>query len=69
VLAWVGILSAPALFVGTPGCEIGALTEVIHRARRDWRSDAAHVHSCPAGLHRLDAWESRQAWRRRAVDR
>ncbi|MGH8926192.1 MAG: hypothetical protein ACRDWA_16410 [Acidimicrobiia bacterium] len=49
---------------GTPGCDVGALEELVRRIDGTFNPDDLPNHPCGAGFHRLDAWESRQAWRR-----
>jgi hypothetical protein len=48
-----------AIFLGTPGCEIGVWSELLARARgRDFETQVGL--SCVVGLHWLDAWEARR---------
>lgn len=55
VLAYVA-----STVLGTPGCEMGALGELIVRLRGT--SDTEHVEPmwCIIGLHRFDEWEARR---------
>ncbi len=53
----VSISFVVSLFLGTRGCEIGALGELIRRFRGSDESDDAEVW-CIAGLHKLDEWEA-----------
>lgn len=64
LLAVITIAMAVSVFVGTPGCELGVLAEVTPQLRRQTRRVEAMF--CLVGLHRLDAWEARQPWRRTA---
>jgi Sec-independent protein secretion pathway component TatC len=63
-LAVITITMFVAVFVGTPGCELGVLAEVTPRLRRQTRRFEGVF--CLVGLHKLDAWEARQPWRRTA---
>lgn len=45
----------------TPGCEFGALGELIRRLRGVPQPERADAMWCIAGLHRIDAWEARRA--------
>lgn len=49
-----------ALFLGTPGCEVGGLAELVRRLRQPSQPDQAEAMWCVAGLHRLDEWEARR---------
>ncbi|MPZ70181.1 MAG: hypothetical protein GEU71_11740 [Actinobacteria bacterium] len=44
-----------AVILGTPGCEIGGLAELIRRLRGDTGAEAMW---CIVGLHRIDEWEA-----------
>ena len=58
------LLTAAALvlsvFLGTPGCDVGALEEAVRRLRGTFDPNDAPVYWCIVGLHWIDAWESRQ---------
>lgn len=47
-----------SLLLGTPGCEVGGLAELIRRIRRRPGADERDAMWCVAGLHRLDEWEA-----------
>lgn len=47
-----------AVFLGTPGCEVGGLAELIRRIRHRSHSDDHEAMWCIAGLHHLDRWEA-----------
>lgn len=51
-----------AIILGTPGCEVGSLAELVRRirfrGRGDARPDAHGPMWCVAGLHHLDRWEA-----------
>lgn len=49
-----------SVFLGTPGCDVGALEEAVRRLRGTFDPDNAPVYWCIVGLHRIDAWESRR---------
>ena len=63
ILGQTVVASLMAIRLGTPGCEVGAWTELIARARY---GRVVHVSgpACVVGLHLIDAWE---AGRRRAA--
>ncbi|MGH3646446.1 MAG: hypothetical protein ACRDTM_04625 [Micromonosporaceae bacterium] len=64
LVALVSALLLTATVVGTPGCEVGVLAELIGKLRRQaYRGEAVF---CLVGLHKLDAWEARRPWRRPA---
>lgn len=50
-----------SVVLGTPGCEVGAIAQLYRRIRGESNPEAMW---CVVGLHRLDAWEARQPWRR-----
>lgn len=63
-VAFVGLVAAANLLsvvLGTPGCELGALSELAQRARGSYDPSARTAHSCSGGLNRLDRWETRLA--------
>jgi hypothetical protein len=60
--ALVAITFLVAVVLRTPGCELGALRQLARRLRED--PDDARPMFCVAGLHKLDAWESRRRWNR-----
>lgn len=62
VVAVVFVLSA---MLGTPGCEYGAVRELIARVRGVYQPGLNQPVPCSVGLHLLDAWEARQKWRQR----
>jgi hypothetical protein len=53
-----------AIFLGTPGCEVGGLAELVRRIRHTSHGDDHDAMWCVAGLHHLDKWEADR--RRRA---
>lgn len=55
------IVSIP---LGTPGCDIAAIGELIRRVRGTSDTEDDEPMWCVAGLHRLDLWEARQRWHR-----
>lgn len=57
-LTAIGALVSLAL--GTPGCEFGALGELIRRLRGVPEPDGARAMWCVLGMHRIDAWEARR---------
>lgn len=59
ILTVVGALISLAL--GTPGCEFGALGELLRRLRGVPEPERADAMWCIAGLHRLDDWEARRS--------
>jgi hypothetical protein len=46
-----------AVFLRTPGCEVGGLGELIRRLRGAPNSTDHEAMWCIAGIHRLDQWE------------
>jgi hypothetical protein len=66
LLYWfdVGFLIAVAIsyliaaFLGTPGCEVGGLGELIRRLRGVPDPADHEAMWCIAGIHHLDQWES-----------
>ena len=66
VLYWLGVSFliavafsyVVAIFLGTPGCEVGGLAELVRRIRHRSHPDDHEAMWCVAGLHRLDAWEA-----------
>lgn len=61
----VAVAFGTSIVLGTPGCEIAALGELIRRSRGDI-DDPQEVMWCVGGLDRIDTWEAR---RRRACQR
>lgn len=47
-----------AIFLGTPGCEVGGLAELVRRIRHRSHSGDHEAMWCVAGLHHLDRWEA-----------
>lgn len=58
-LVSVTLLLLIAVIVGTPGCELGIVREVLVRHRGDSHDSPMF---CLAGLRAIDAWE-RRSWR------
>ena len=59
VMLALGFASAVlAVVLGTPGCEMGVLQDLVACLRR--RPSSADAAPCVVGLHALDAWEHRQ---------
>jgi len=70
-LVWAVDIGMAAIVAGTflgavvlrvPGCELGVLRRLARRLHRD--PEEARPMFCVIGLHKLDAWESRQRWHR-----
>ncbi len=61
VVATIAFLVAVVL--GTPGCEMGGLAELIRRLRGASNAEATEGIWCIGGLHKLDEWET--GWRMR----
>lgn len=62
-LAMAGLVSVAnlvSIVLGTPGCELGALSELLARLRGRYDAHAPTLHSCSGGLDGLDRWESRR---------
>lgn len=57
----VTVAHVVAVTLGTAGCEMGGLAELVHRLRGTARPTGQPM-SCIAGLHRLDQWEADQPW-------
>jgi hypothetical protein len=55
------IAGLASLALGTPGCEFGALGELIRRLRGVPEPAGAGPMWCVLGMHRLDAWEARRS--------
>lgn len=65
----VGIASTTlAVFLGTPGCEIGAVRELI-ACLAGRQSASAGASPCFVGLHVLDDWERRRSQRHSGAGR
>lgn len=62
VLVVVALALLVAVVLGTPGCEIGVVHELVRRRRGE--ADGADALFCVVGLHQLDAWETRRPWHR-----
>ncbi|MGH8912913.1 MAG: hypothetical protein ACRDZM_00160 [Acidimicrobiia bacterium] len=56
----VAISYLVAVFVGTPGCEVGGLGELIRRLRGVPDPADHEAMWCIGGIHRLDQWEERR---------
>jgi len=54
-----------AVFLGTPGCEVGGLGELIRRLRHEPNLDNQDAMWCIAGLNSLDRWEAGRRQRAR----
>jgi hypothetical protein len=61
ILTAIGALISLAL--GTPGCEYGAIGELIRRLRGVPEPERADPMWCIFGMHALDRWEGRRAGR------
>lgn len=61
-LATVTLAHLTAVVLGTPGCEMGGLAELIHRLRGTQPPNDEPMW-CLMGLHHLDQWETHQPWR------
>jgi hypothetical protein len=59
ILTAIGGLVSLAL--GTPGCEFGALGELIRRLRGVPQPEAAEPMWCIFGMHLIDRWEARRS--------
>lgn len=64
VFTLLGLAFAISALLGRPGCELAGLRELLVRTRGADEGDDAEAAWCLVGLHRLDAWEARQPWRR-----
>jgi hypothetical protein len=64
-VAVVGLAMVLSTILGTPGCEFGALRELVAHLRREYDPQQSEALGCVVGLRRIDAWEARQPWRRR----
>jgi hypothetical protein len=64
VFTLVGLAFAISALLGRPGCELDALRELLVRVHGTVDLEDAEAAWCLVGLHRLDAWEERQPWRR-----
>lgn len=54
----VAISYVVAVFLGTPGCEVGGLGELIRRLRGVPHAADHEAMWCIVGIHCLDAWEA-----------
>lgn len=61
MLTAIGALISLAL--GTPGCEYGAIGELIRRLRGVPEPERADPMWCIFGMHALDRWEARRSAR------
>lgn len=59
----IGTAMVVSFVVGTPGCELGAVRELVLRLQGRFDPRRVEAHACGAGFHQLDRWESRQPWR------
>jgi hypothetical protein len=62
-LTLTAIAGLVSLALGTPGCEFGALGELIRRLRGVPEPAGAHPMWCIFGMHRIDKWEARRSAR------
>jgi hypothetical protein len=60
-LGLTAIAELLSMVLGTPGCEFGALGELIRRLRRVPEPGDADPVWCILGLHQLDEWEARRS--------
>jgi hypothetical protein len=61
----IGTAMVVSILVGTPGCELGAVRELVLRLQGRFDPRQVQAHACGAGFHQLDRWEARQPWRTR----
>jgi len=61
----IGAAMLVSIVVGTPGCELGAVRELVLRLRGRFDPGQVQAPACGAGFHRVDRWEARQPWRAR----
>lgn len=61
----IGAAMVVSIIVGTPGCELGAVRELVLRLQGRFDPRQVQAHACGAGFHQLDRWEARQPWRTR----
>jgi hypothetical protein len=61
----IGTAMVVSIVVGTPGCELGAVRELVLRLQGRFDPRQVEAHACGAGFHQLDRWEARQPWRTR----
>jgi hypothetical protein len=61
----IGAAMLVSIVMGTPGCELGAVRELVQRLQGRFDPRQIEVHACGGGLHQLDRWEARQPWRAR----
>ncbi len=59
----IGTAMVVSILVGTPGCELGAVRELVLRLQGRFDPRQVEAHACGAGFHQLDRWEARQPWR------
>jgi hypothetical protein len=61
----IGMAMLVSIVVGTPGCELGAVRELVLRLQGRFDPGQVEAPACGGGLHQLDRWEARQPWRAR----
>ena len=61
----IGAAMVVSIVVGTPGCELGAVRELVQRIQGRFDPRQVQAPACGGGLHQLDRWEARQPWRPR----
>jgi hypothetical protein len=61
----IGAAMLVSIVVGTPGCELGAVRELVLRLQGRFDPGQLQAPACGGGLHQLDRWEARQPWRTR----
>jgi hypothetical protein len=61
----IGAAMLVSIVVGTPGCELGAVRELVLRLQGRFDPRQVQAPACGGGLHQLDRWEARQPWRTR----
>ena len=59
----IGVAMVVSIVVSTPGCELGAVRELVLRLQGRFDPGQVQAHACGAGFHQLDRWEARQPWR------
>jgi hypothetical protein len=59
----IGVAMVVSVVLGTPGCELGAVRELVLRLQGRFDPGQVQAHACGGGLHQLDRWEARQPWR------
>jgi hypothetical protein len=61
----IGAAMLVSIVVGTPGCELGGVRELVLRLQGRFDPRQVRAPACGGGLHQLDRWEARQLWRAR----